>query len=106
MTATTNGCALCKVTTDHMRTAAVLMANGMEFHAARRSPERPARVEFTLWVRSEDLPKAKSLISACRHDLDVTVHLGAYERAFREIRGIIETVKENDNESAERGIPR
>lgn len=102
----TNDATVQTIRTDHMRTAAVLMSEGLAFHAARRSPDKPGYVEFTLLVRSEDVPKAKGIITACRRDLDVTVHLGAYERSFREVREIIESVKETDNEPSQRGVPR
>lgn len=76
------------VKTTNMRTAAVLLANGYEFHAGRRSADR-GLVEFDFLCREGDQPQAQRLMDCCRHGYDVTVHLGAYERAFRQVREIV-----------------
>lgn len=78
------------VKTTNMRTAAVLLANGYEFHAGRRLADR-GLVEFDFLCREADKPEAERLMDACRHGYDVTVHLGAYEKAFRQVREIVKS---------------
>ena len=78
------------VKTTNMRTAAVLLANHYEFHAARRSADR-GLVEFDFLCKESDRPDAQRLVDSCRHGYNVTVHLGDYERAFRQVREIVKS---------------
>jgi len=78
------------VKTTNMRTAAVLLANGYEFHAGRRTADR-GLVEFDFLCKGADQPEAQRLMDACRHGYDVRVHLGDYERAFRQVREIVKS---------------
>lgn len=83
------------IKTDNMRTAAVLMARGCEFHESRRSSSRPDRVEFTLLVADGQQEEMERAREACeRRQLDIHVHLGDYERAFKRVRNIIEKERE------------
>lgn len=78
------------VKTTNMRTAAVLLANGYEFHAGRRCAGR-GLVEFDFLCKGGDQPEADRLIDSCRHGYNVTVHLGDYEKAFRQVREIVKS---------------
>ena len=78
------------VKTTNMRTAAVLLANGYEFHAGRRLADREL-VEFDFLCKESDKAIAQGLIDDCRHGYNVTVHLGDYERAFRQVREIVKS---------------
>lgn len=88
------------VKTTNMRTAAVLLANGYEFHAGRRSAGR-GLVEFDFLCRQKDQAEAEQLMDCCRHGYNVTVHLGEYERAFRQVREIVKSSGEDAGEASE-----
>lgn len=81
------------IKTRNMRTAAVLIASGYEYHEARTCPDRPELVEFTFLAPVSRMEEAKRLLASCSRGYDVHVHLGQYEAAFRQVRGIIEDAK-------------
>ena len=82
------------IKTDNMRTAAVLLARGCEFHEGRLSASKRGYVEFTFLVPAAQVAQAEQTIALCERNFDLQVHLGDYERSFRRVRAIIEQAKE------------
>lgn len=87
--------AIVTVKTANMRTAAVLLATGLEFHASRCLPDS-GLVEIDFLCDEKQQPEALKLVEACQRNYNVTVHLGKYEQAFKRIRAIIKSTKESE----------
>lgn len=91
------------ISTEHMQTAAALMAQGDEWKDAGASTTgRPGIYAFHVEVPAGQEALALEIVERCRPrgretaPMDVMVHLGRYEAAFRRIRRMRTTLQEQE----------
>ena len=89
------------ISTRNARGAAVLMSQGALLDGAYLT-QRGNVVQFDLRVPEGEVEEARHTLSLCGSSMEIMVHLGGYERCYREVRDRIAKVQaEGETEGAQ-----